>query len=151
MSREAAAALLKFDAEFSKLVTQDEQTWDLIQKAWSDKARQAAAEARRHRDTASQHRRDALNVDAEKAKKLHQAAELHDQAAGHYERAERHYGAWGGRKWPTAAVWGLAGGGLFSPVGASAGLGVRAFRAHRQHKKAIGFGERADRMSSSIA
>lgn len=123
----------------------------LLQKAWSDKAREAAAEARRHRAKQKEHEEQAAKGAYGHGRAHHeQAADAHAKAADAYEAAAKQYG---GSKFKTFAVGSLVTGG----VGGLAGLGVRALqqrgkmrRARKLGDKAHGLSDKAYQMSKSL-
>jgi len=114
---------------------------EAIEKAWSDEARRAAAEARRHGSIADQHRAEAAKGGPD-AKQHEKAAAMHDKAASQFTRASAHYG--------SSKIGTLGVGSLFGPLGIAAALPYRAMRQRGQRNKAIRLGSSADKFSRGI-
>jgi hypothetical protein len=160
-----ASALVKFDADFVELLKREDFA-EVLVKAWSDTAREAAAEARRHGESASNMRSKLSNDPGTRAKQLAviRAHEGASQAFQHSSDMHQSRIGLGGVVGGAAAGYGLGrvgatagmvlGGPLGAVIGGAAtigagtaiGSGIHMLRASWAHDRAKRLGDQADKL-----
>jgi hypothetical protein len=140
------------DARLIRKAIAVEDCRDRLVKAWSDKAREAAAEARRHRALAFQHYRTSMRTrNDERALQDSHAAAAHEAAAEAHEDAEGHYNQSKITTLMDAASQLSDQHPMVVLAGTAGALAERAARQRHKARRARRLSEAADAMSADLA